>query len=184
MPVPAGLYGESYFEHYRVLDQSGTGRLLNAVRLGLVDRHWDGHVTDIGIGGGGFIIEHGDATGWDINERAVRWLRDRDLFLDPRSQCVEAATFWDSIEHMRDPSLILGNVERWAFISTPIYLDGEHALRSKHFKPGEHFWYFTEDGLSRFMHRHGFTLRESNAFECDCGRVDIGSFAFERIVTP
>ena len=180
MPVPDDLYGADYFERYTALDASLTANCLNAVRLGLVDRHWNGHVTDIGIGGGGFIKAHGDATGWDVNEHALRWLRAENLLIDPRRNYVEAATFWDSIEHMRDPSLILHNVERWAFVSTPIYRDAEHALASKHYKPGEHLWYFTERGLVRFMDRHGFALRETNAHECDCGRAEIGSFAFER----
>lgn len=181
VPVPDGLYGADYFERYRALDQTDTGFRLTSVRLGLVARHWNGTITDIGIGGGGFMLAHGDATGWDVNEHALRWLLEKRLLLDPRILPVAAATFWDSIEHMRDPSRILNQVAHWAFISTPIYRNALHALESKHYKPGEHLWYFTESGLLAFMKRLGFRLRESNMRECECGRDEIGSFAFERV---
>jgi hypothetical protein len=180
-PVPDNLYGLDYFEHYRMLDRTETGARLTAARLSMVTRHYEGHITDIGIGGGGFLLAHGDARGYDINEAAVRWLVQRNLLTDPYLLPVEAVTLWDSIEHMRDPSALLKRVARWAFISTPIYSDALHAQRSKHYKPGEHLWYFTERGLVHLMRHNGFRLREVNQTECDCGREEIGSFAFERI---
>lgn len=181
VPVPEDLYGADYFEHYRKLDRTVIGRRLALVRLALVAAHWDGPLIDIGIGGGGFVKSYEGASGWDINEHALRWLYGEGLLRDPRIIPFECATLWDSLEHMRDPSLILNNVTRWAFVSTPIYRDADHARHSKHYKPGEHLWYFTERGLHAYMKRLGFKLRESNALECDCGREDIGSFAFERI---
>jgi Methyltransferase domain len=180
-PVPKDFYGADYFSRYLKLDRTRTGERLTELRRSFVARHWRGTLTDIGIGGGGFVKSHGNATGWDVNVHALRWLHDEGLLLDPRVLSIEAATFWDSIEHMRDPSLILNNVTRWAFISTPIYQDARHAVESKHYKPGEHLWYFSEHGLHVFMKRLGFKLREANAQECECGREDIGSFAFERI---
>lgn len=175
------LYGEAYFENYRELDRTPMAKRLNDARLRLVERHWKctSQMVDIGIGGGSFM-DAADCHGWDINPRAQHWLREHERLIDPRVQRVRAATFWDSIEHIRDPSIILANVERWAFVSTPTYASANAARGSKHFKPGEHLWYFTERGIVRFMHEHGFRLRESNLMESDIGRDGIGSFAFER----
>lgn len=179
-----GLYGDAYFEHYQTLERTERAGLLTSARCLMVGRHWPGAVTDIGIGSGMFITCHGNANGWDINPVAIKWLYARGLLVDPRSCPVQAATFWDSLEHMRNPSEILDNVLRWAFIATPIYSNWFDAQASKHYKPGEHLWYFTEWGLVEFMRLHGFALREVNRRECDLGREAIGSYAFERGVTP
>lgn len=179
-----GLYDEAYFELYRELEPTDLARHLNAARCEMVERYWRGEVTDVGIGCGTFIEAYGRpghrAHGWDVNPSAIKWLMARGLLRDPRSFAVDAATLWDSIEHMRDPSEILDHVKRWAFISTPIYRDAQDARSSKHYKPGEHLWYFTDRGLRIFMERLGFTLRESNNMESALGRDCIGSYAFER----
>lgn len=176
-----GLYAHDYFQTYRQLDLTPMAGKLNAARIGLVERHWayPRQMIDVGIGGGSFV-DSAECYGWDVNPHAQRWLDEHERLIDPRAQTVRAATFWDSIEHMRDPSEILRNVERWAFISTPIYSSALQARGSKHFKPGEHLWYFTERGLVHFMSVHGFRLRESNVMETMIGRDSIGSFAFER----
>lgn len=181
-PAP-DFYGRDYFDHYQALDISNMGHALTDARIDLVRRHWQGAIVDVGIGGGYFVsayLEHAPASGWDVNPEGVRWLFERGLLCDPRSMRVDAVTMWDSIEHMSNPSEILDNVERWVFISTPIYRDGDDARASKHYKPGEHLWYFTESGLVGFMHRHGFKTIEANNAETMLGRESIGSFAFRR----
>jgi hypothetical protein len=184
-PAP-DFYGADYFDRYQALDLTDTGRALTKARIGFVRRHWQGAIVDVGIGGGYFVtafLEYATASGWDVNPAGVRWLFERSLFCDPRSMRVDAVTMWDSIEHMANPSEILDNVDRWVFISTPIYRDGDDARGSKHYKPGEHLWYFTESGLVGFMHRHGFAAIEANNAETTIGRESIGSFAFRRSAT-
>lgn len=156
------------------------GRQLSHARAEFVLRHYRGdNLVDVGIGGGRFVNTL-DCHGWDVNPEAIRWLYESGRLRDPRAGAVEAVSMWDSIEHMADPSEILENVREWVFLSTPIYLDGDDVLHSKHFKPGEHLWYFTEFGLVNFMRAHGFALAESNDQECRIGRESIGSFAFRR----
>jgi hypothetical protein len=88
---------------------------------------------------------------------------------------------WDVLEHISDFQPLLVNVREWLFLSLPIFTDAKHALRSKHFRPDEHCWYFTRDGLVFAMKMCGFVLISESSVETDLGREDIGSFAFRRI---
>ena len=60
------------------------------------------------------------------------------------------------------------------------FVSSAHALASKHFKPNEHLWYFTDRGIKRFMFEHGFGFFGQNELETDAGREGIGSYAFKR----
>jgi hypothetical protein len=178
--APAIDYGAGYWEEFRRRDETEIGASLTAARASLVARHWAGQLVDIGIGGGRFVTDTG-CLGYDVNPRAVRWLKDEMRWADPYVQSVEAVTFWDSLEHIPDPSALLANVRQWVFVSIPIFRDAEHVLRSRHFKPGEHFWYFTKAGFLMFMERFGWHCMEVNAAEIQAGREDILSFAFQRV---
>ncbi len=179
-PVQAQPYDESYWQKYRGHDTTLVGSLLTACRLDLVHRHHKGSVVDIGIGGGRFVQSHHSASGFDINPAAVEWLHSVKKWVDPFSSIVEAATFWDSLEHIHDPAPLLRNVRRYCFVSLPIFRDCEHVLRSKHFKTEEHCWYFTRRGLEIFMKRFDFSQIDRTDMEQTCGREDIESFVFER----
>lgn len=171
------VYGRQYFENYLGYDSSPTGDTLTRARVTFVRNHWNGKVLDVGIGGGRFVTEI-DGIGHDINPHALRWLREQGRSWD--GSAVEAACFWDSLEHMRNPDEFLVNVRSWAFISIPIFRDAAHARASKHFKPDEHYWYFTRAGLVGFMAAQGFEVRAHSAVEQECGREDIETFAFFR----
>ena len=71
-------------------------------------------------------------------------------------------------------------MREWLFMSLPVFNDVDHVLRSKHFKPDEHFWYFTRDGLVAAMLMCGFKLVAESDVESELGREDIGTFAFRR----
>lgn len=151
------------------------------MRVALVAKHWHGEVIDVGIGGGRFVSDRGPLTwGYDINPSAVDWLVDGSRFRDPYAGPVGALTFWDSLEHIHDPSRLLENVRKWIFVSLPIFTGCEDVLRSKHFRRDEHCWYFTADGLEEFMRRFGFALVERNQMEQAAGREQIDTFVFER----
>jgi hypothetical protein len=146
--------------------------------MALVQRYWNGPVVDIGIGGGRFVLEL-DADGFDVNPAAIAWLKRNGKWFDVYRRPMAAATFWDSLEHIADPAPILINVRGLAFISAPIYANGEAILGSKHFKPTEHFWYWTHAGLVSFMADYGFALVASNSMECP-PREGIETFVFSR----
>ncbi len=196
-------YGADYFENYEGYDASPTSDPLVQARYQLVRRHYepaiagaeefdpetrgDSMIVDVGIGAGAFLRywmgheKDAPCAGFDIMPGAMHWLMLRKMFRDLYAAPVYAATFWDSLEHIRFPERAIAQVRRWAFVSMPIYASAAAVLGSKHFKPGEHIWYFTQRGLVEWFQRQGFALREVSDCEVKCGREAIGAFAFERV---
>jgi hypothetical protein len=178
-------YDEHYFERYQQRDRSPMGAALTRARLDLVRRWWNGPVVDIGIGGGVFVESRQLTWGYDVNPVAVEWLKKRGRYLDPyAAQSFPAATFWDSLEHIEEPSTLLHTLAFRIFVSMPIYRDLAHVKASKHFKPNEHVWYFTQRGLIEFMRAYGWECVEVSDVETVLGREDIGAFAFVRDRRP
>ncbi len=185
-------YNGDYFRKYEGYAMSAMGSKLDTARFMFVDRFVPQEkIVDVGIGSGNFIRtvakyrESGpnyspSTFGYDINPHAMRWLLDQQRWWDPWQFNPQVATFWDSLEHFADPRAILAHVDKWAFVSIPIFRDPQHADSSKHFRPTEHYHYFTKNGFIKFMKNTGFQLVESNTMEVDLGREDIGTFAFKR----
>ena len=180
--MTAQPYDDSYWKKYRGYDATPIGEALTAARLALVRRHCGaGPLVDVGIGGGRFVEEHGHAQGFDVNPCAVEWLKVRRKFLDLHVCAkVDAVSFWDSLEHIHNPEPLLRKVQKFVFVSLPIFRDVDHVLASKHFRPDEHCWYFTRAGFLIFMARFGFRPIEESTVEQDAGREDIMTFAFAR----
>jgi hypothetical protein len=174
-------YDEAYFNKYRSYRNTAICRALNDLRVAMVARHWDGHVIDIGIGDGAFIEARKSALtlGFDINKHAIHWLGERGLYASPYDGC-DAVTCWDSFEHLEDFSTLLITTKKFIFMSLPIFRDADHAYHSKHFRPDEHFWYFTTEGLVNVMELFGWEMVEHNNLETVAGREDIGSFVFRK----
>lgn len=179
-PVRGRPYDREYWDRYRCLDSTAVGASLTTMRVDLVARYWTGPVVDIGVGGGRFVVERPNTTGFDVNPVAADWLVKRGAWVNPYREQVEAACFWDSLEHIYDPEPLLNNVRRWAFLSLPIFDDAAHVLRSKHFRRDEHCWYFTATGFRRFMDLYGFEQVYADTREQAAGREDIMTFVFER----
>lgn len=182
---PVDVYNQEYFEKYRAMRSSDIACQLNQFRVELANRHCNNHpVVDVGIGDGAFMEDlegsGTDALGYDINPAAIRWLRERGSWADLYTKRWPVVTFWDSLEHMRDPRPALYHVQEIAIISIPIFRSAEHALSSKHFRPDEHYWYFTEDGMEIFLARQGFTVTEVLDNETQLGREDIKTFVAQR----
>jgi hypothetical protein len=178
-PVRATPYDAAYFEKYVRMACTDMGRALNDARIALVNKYTDGQVIDIGIGSGAFVEGRPNTWGYDINPAAVDWLARKKLYRHP-FKAADALTFWDSLEHIHDPTLILQGARRFAFVSCPIYDNDRHILRSKHYRPDEHCWYWTVHGLFAFMEHFAFEVVEMNRMETTLGREDIGTFVFKR----
>lgn len=174
-------YDRDYWAEYLGRDVSEMGQKLTEARVKMVERHFDGPVVDIGIGGGRFVSEKQGAYGYDINEQAVQWLKAANKFRDPYANMVEAITCWDSLEHIPEPHKLLNCVKEWLFVSIPIFESAEHCLGSRHYKPGEHLWYFTDAGFVGWCEAQGFELIDCNMCESDLGRDGIYSYAFKRV---
>jgi methyltransferase family protein len=187
-PVEVGIapYDQDYFDRFARDADSFIGQALMQARVELVARYYHGPLIDIGIGSGAFVDLRRHSRpmrptfGYDVNPCGIEWLQSRKLLADPYAGPFEAASMWDVLEHMPDYPLLLTNVREWLFLSLPIFRDAEHVLRSKHFRPLEHCWYFTSQGLVIAMESCGFALVAESDFETELGREDIGSFVFRR----
>lgn len=171
---------KDYWTEYRELDKTPMGRVLTALRAGFVT-YWENmlgrRMVDVGIGGGAFVKSTG-CRGIDVDPKALEWLDKNWLLWN--FEPIPVMTFWDSLEHIQNLGEYLGKAQEWVFISTPIYDDEAHCRRSKHYKPGEHLWYFTDRGLKKFMKNVGFRCLGQNNLENDAGREGIGSYVFQR----
>jgi 2-polyprenyl-3-methyl-5-hydroxy-6-metoxy-1,4-benzoquinol methylase len=89
---------------------------------------------------------------------------------------------WDTIEHIEAPEGILKRVPRGGhlLVSMPVFADLAGVRRSKHYRPGEHLYYFTNEGFVEYMALYGFRCVEQSAHERAAGRDEIGAFAFIR----
>lgn len=177
----AAVYDQEYFDKYVEYSKTEMGVRLERFRTRFVRGLWAGPVLDVGIGCGAFLLLHGPGgTGFDINPAGVAWLKERRYFQDPYSSRPDAVTLWDSFEHLGDPLALLDRVRQWVFMSLPIYTDREAVLKSRHYRPDEHFWYHTSWGLLRYMAEAGFEVRDVSWSETEIGRDQIASFAFKR----
>lgn len=179
-PVKEQPYDSAYWQKYLKMDATPTGEALTKARIDLVRKYYSGHdIIDVGIGGGRFVREI-DCKGFDVNPDAIDWLLSKKKWADAYITETDVMTFWDSLEHIHNPHPILKKIRKLAFVSCPVYRDGEHILRSKHFRKDEHCHYWTRKGLIDVMTHHGFDCLETNEVEVECGREDIMSFVFLR----
>lgn len=177
--TPEIVYGDRYWREYQQRDASAMGEALTAARIEFVSRHYAGEIVDIGVGGGRFVRE-ARCRGYDINPLAVEWLDNSGRYQDPFADPIEAATCWDSLEHMPSPETFLRTVTKWLFVSIPVENTLADWLTSPHYKPGEHLWYWSTSGFINWVFDQGFELMELSDFEIRLGRHDIKSFAFKR----
>lgn len=180
-------YGSEYYEKVRAYEGSAIAQAVNNGRLELMDRHLtlDAKVIDVGAGTGDFMraarAAGFDAYGFEVMKKAISQLKHDGLFADDVSG-FDAVTIWDTIEHMEDPELTLRAIRKGArlFVSLPIFDDLGRIRESKHYRPGEHLYYWTEQGFIEWMGLYGFRLLEKSAHETAAGRESIGAFAFVR----
>lgn len=188
------VYDADYFAKYQEMARTPIGQRLNAFRVALVARYAlqlqrpDVTVLDVGIGDGAFLrgIESFEPVkmipaGMDVNPVGIAYLKERDqLVPDPWPRCADIVTFWDSLEHIRDPREHLKMTRAYAIVSLPVFADALDAQGSKHFRPEEHFWYFTRMGFAQFAQQEGFEVVDVLATESAIGRESIETFVLKR----
>lgn len=174
-------YDLAYFKKYVDYANTPMGERLTQARIDFVNRTHLGELLDVGVGSGQFVRSRKKTFGYDINETAIKLLKDLGLYEDIHDP-FEAYSFFDSFEHIKDPSELLRKMSKGTliFMSIPIFKDVQHALNSKHFRRDEHYWYFTPQGLIRYMLDHDFGCLDIDNFEIRVGREDIMSFAFRK----
>lgn len=177
-------YDEAYFDKYSGYEGSEIAVRLNSGRVAFVNA-WVGsetYVLDIGIGCGEFIKSRPKTFGKDVNEKAIAWLKANGKWAESL-WAFQAFTFWDVLEHVRQPNDYFRQIHigSHVFFSMPIFDDLRRIRESKHYRPNEHYMYFTERGFIDWMAMYGFRLLATSDFETVAGREDILSFAFHRV---
>lgn len=180
-------YGDAYHDHYASLEGSEVAKRLNAARCAMLARHVpaESDVLDIGAGCGTFVKAARswgfNAKGFDVIPKTIEALKSIGAFAKDPGQ-FDAVTFWDSLEHIETPEAVLGKIRLGAIVLVAIPIVGsiDKVRASKHYKPGEHLYYFTSKGFVEWMGLHGFTPTECSTHEVDAGRESIGAFAFRR----
>jgi hypothetical protein len=177
-------YDKHYFEHYVRLENTEIAKKLNDGRTALTEKYCD-TLLDIGVGSGEFIKSSSILVyGYDINPLGIKWLRENGLYKDPYAAMpeVDGLSFWDTLEHIPRPTDLLGKVTKdmYVFISIPIFSDLVQAKKSKHYKPNEHYYYFTPQGMVKYMTDLGFKAVEVTDFETRAGRDSILTFVFKK----
>src|SRR3990167_7023132 len=169
-------YDAAYFDKCRGYEDQEIALAINAGRVALVDKHAGSaaSVLDVGVGSGEFIKKRTNTFGYDINPRALEWLRAEGRYSEDFS-AFNAFTFWDVIEHIEIPELYFRAMPEssYLFTSLPIFADLTRIRDSKHYRPGEHLYYWTESGFVEWMALHRFELLERQEFEIAAGRDSI-----------
>lgn len=195
--VPPKEYGLRELDRYDEYAAGAANDAIQAVRVGMVNSFKTdptSKVYDFGACAGAFVKAYNEsagaklAFGWDVNPHALLRLRDVGVEFDPCTlrRGAENISLWDVFEHLTpiQQEWTLSGAKR-VFLSIPIYPSSrpiKNLVSWKHFKPGEHLWYFSRAGLVCRMHELGFKLlRDVGNPEDTCGREDIGSFVFERV---
>jgi hypothetical protein len=174
-------YDGQYFDKCASYEGQEIAEKINAGRICLVQKHFGGGlVLDTGIGSGEFIKKRLNTYGRDVNPVAIEWLKRNDLWALYPSE-FDAFTFWDVIEHLENPELLFRDIVRGAYLFTclPVFDDLHKIRQSKHYRPGEHLYYWTDKGFVEWMALHSFHLLERQHFETEAGRDGVVSYAFK-----
>lgn len=176
-------YDASYFDKCAGYEDQEIARKINAGRIDLVNKYAGdaAKVLDVGIGSGEFIKKRPNTWGTDINPRAIEWLAANGRFAE-RFEDFTAFTFWDVIEHVEDPEHYFRAMPEGSllFTSVPVFADLKLIRESRHYRPGEHLYYWTDQGFVDWMALHRFKLLERQDYETRAGRDSIVSFAFAK----
>ncbi len=180
-------YDGAYLAKCQAYEGNTVANAVNAGRCALLMRHLpDGaSVLDVGAGSGAFVRAAAswgfDACGFDVIPAAADRLRAAGVYAEDPG-VFDAVALWDSIEHMEDPASILDAVRPPAvlFVSIPVFQDLRAIRESKHYRPGEHLYYWTAQGFIDWIAHYGFRLLEQSDHEVAAGRDSIGAFAFCR----
>ena len=179
------VYGEKYLEKVRGYEYTPISIAVNAGRVALLSRHLspDARVLDYGVGSGAFmraaLAARFDMYGFEVIAEVREQLEADERFAESAGG-FDAITLWDVLEHMDAPEMVLKRVTKGAhtFVSLPVFEDLRMIRESKHYRPGEHLYYWTAEGFVEWMGLRGFRLLETSTHETDAGRESIGAFAF------
>lgn len=182
------VYDKAYFDKYVGYENTSIGEAINDFRVSYVNSFIgkSSEVIDIGIGSGFFIKTRGNTYGYDVNPIGIDFLRTKNLYIDVYKgipDTIKGITCFDSLEHIKCLEGLLQLIPKGTYFITsiPIFKNKEHCLSSKHFRPDEHFHYFTHKGFLEYMSSQGFATCWMSTRETDLGRDEIYTYTFIKV---
>lgn len=175
-------YDARYLAKCAGYEGSDIAERINAARIAMVDRYAEGcAVLDIGVGSGEFVRRRPNTFGYDINPAAMAWLKASRRWSEAFDSFT-AFCFWDVLEHVPEPETYFRPMPAgsYVFVSIPVFADLARIRTSRHYRPGEHLYYFTAQGFMDWMAMHGLLCLERRDDETRAGRDSILSFVFRK----
>jgi len=171
------LYNLGYYE-IMLRQNSGTAEKINKIRWDFVKEINPKVVLDFGCGVGWFRAWRPEGIEVDTH----------DIGPFPQTGIVhieyDLITLWDVFEHLPNFDLIwrLLDKSKYCALSIPVLPKGKRLDTWKHFKPGEHLHYFTEEQLDMLFGRYGFEKIKRGMPECKPAgpREDIVSLLYKK----
>lgn len=171
------IYNAEYAEKYHQLAATPLGQAIYLSRWALIMKYVQkGNLLDYGSGPGAFNA-HGPSSfkrfNYDVNPTCgftdKVWLcpqyrESGEWCSDPRCTNIDVLTMWDSIEHIPNFYGEIKDVNApWLFITTPnLESVDKPILFWKHYRPGEHIFYFDRHSLGVVLSDLGYSIRELN----------------------
>lgn len=181
-PVKEFVYGQDYLKKYMDYAETSMGEKLLEIRLDIIKSYT--HLLDIGVGSGHIIDNKKNSKGFDVNPVMIKKLKAEKRWCNPYKEDLnqfDVITFFDSFEHIEKPEILLNKITTQTLvIAIPIFRNKQHLLKSKHYRPDEHFHYFTKKGFLSYMKNLGLHCLKISESEIDLGREDIYTFTFSR----
>jgi len=168
MSADPSIYDKSYIIKYKRYENTEIGYKINDLRYNVIRKHVQANnvkLLDYGCGVGSFInlcnSNNIQANGFDINPYG-KYL-DVSILFDR----YDIVTFWDSIEHLKEPNKIIqGFNPEYLFICTPstddFKGDRSELVRWRHYMPTEHVHYFNLNSLSKLLKKNDYKIIEVN----------------------
>lgn len=185
---PSKVYDDAYLAKYDEYAETALGDALTSARAQLVLAHAAPRATVLDIGcAAGCVVNRLRARGLaayghDVIPAAVKRLGpwgEPDPLRRPPGWFTDA-TFFDSLEHIPEPWYLLDAVASRAYVSIPVFTDDDDVLASRHYRPDEHYWYFTRLGFIRFADALGWECVALSDMETREGRESIATFTLYR----
>ena len=118
-------------------------------------------ILDVGYGNGSFLKVCSKTVpkcyGYDVSDYPIP---ESCFKIDTLTLPVDVITFFDSLEHFDDISIVNSLKCNYICISVPEchYISDEWFMNWKHRRPDEHLWHFNLESLNNFMNECGFSL--------------------------
>lgn len=168
-------YDLEYYERTLLLNSSTAEKISN-IRWNWVKRARAKTVLDYGSGVGWYRAFR--PPGIDVDTYDVGVAPQTGITKDE----YDLITLWDVLEHVSELGVIKFILQRvkWAAVTVPILPPGEYLHKWKHYKPGEHIRYYTEETLINFFEDSEFSFIKGGYPECP-PREDIFSAIFRKV---